>query len=150
MGGRGYHAAKQKHVPHDVILLSEGIPDTSGIAGTAAHEMTHYMEANVPGLAAKIESFYQEITTNPKTGVQYPKRRILGSEMCRKSNIPIPVPGDATPKRKVEIAEYAMKDCGSAKRHELLTQFVQVMYTDSYYVVSECPEFFERIMKCLK
>ena len=136
----------------DIILLARDDPNLGGGAGNAAHEMTHYMEANAPGLVAKLESFYQEITTNPTTGKQYPKKQIKGisGEMCRESNIPIPVPEDEEPETKVRIAEYTMRDYGDKTLHELLSMFVQAVYTDSYYVVSEYPEFFERIMKCLK
>lgn len=127
-------------------MFDKGIESIGGSAGTIAHEFTHSLEAMVPGLNAKVEDFYVDITTNPKTRKRFRKQQIpecSTGEMYRESNIPI---ADIRGKTKA----YALKEYGDGTHHELLTMFVQLMFSNPYRVITESPEFFEGMMKCLK
>ncbi len=64
-------------------------------------------------------------------------------EHYRESNIPI------VDVEKITRA-YTLKEYGNGTSHELLTMFVQLMFSNPYRVVKESPEFFAGMMKCLK
>lgn len=144
---RGFHLAKGvRKLPRELIVFDKGIESIGGSAGTIAHEFTHSLEAMVPGLNAKVEDFYVDITTNPKTKKRFRTRQIpkcSTGEMYRESNIPIIDTGN-------HAREYTLKEYGDGTHHELLTMFVQLMFSNPYRVITESPEFFEGMMKCLK
>ena len=142
--------------PRDMIVLDSGRDNVGGVSGTAAHEFAHYVESKVSGLTEKVESFYREITTDAKSGMRFPEQPVPRSdgtiphgshEKYRKANIPIPVPENDDYKN---VGEYTLREYGDGKHHELLSMFFQMMFSNPYRVVSEYPEFFERMMQCLK
>ncbi len=143
---RGFHLAKgSRKIPRELIVFDQGIEKIGGSAGTIVHEFAHSLEALVPGLSAKVEDFYVDITTNPKTKKRFRTRVIPGyaKEYYRESNIPI------VDVEKITRA-YTLKEYGDGTHHELLTMFVQLMFSNPYRVITESPDFFEGMMKCLK
>ena len=147
ISNRGFHLSKGKmNIPLELIVFDKGIESIGGSAGTIVHEFTHSLEAMIPGLSAKVEDFYVKITTDPQTKIRFRTRPIpkySTGEMYREANIPIL---DIEGKTRA----YTLKEYGNGATHELLTMFVQLMFSNPYRVITESPEFFEGMMKCLK
>ncbi len=143
---RSFHLAKgELMLKRELVVFGNGTEELMGVSGEVTHEFIHSLEALVPGLSVKVEDFYVKITTNPKTKKRSRTRLIPGyvGEYYRESNIPIIDTGSQT-------REYTLKEYGNGTIHELLTMFVQQMLSNPYRVITESPEFFEGMMKCLK